>query len=265
MPYIDPVDTTITPGTPKLVLGDFKFDCIVPERTQGGNPLVRLRTPEPPGLTWTNFWFGVQKDCHAALDAARVPKPNRAMLSGERMEDKVRQRTEFGLIVEPGEVLSEFRWEYKNGVFTKTSTPGFCTLSQDNTYNDTRREGLTPPAEVGLKQIGNQLYLSAKVHHADPTGAKPWIDVQGPLIPLLRGRSYNIAREKLDTHGQPGGAHQVWVDGTLVWDYKGPVGHVGHTGSWPSFGIYRSNAPEELRVRFSKFKSGPPAAMKISW
>lgn len=268
MPFYTPKDNDI------IQFGQLKGVIRTSPQMTGTEPLLKYRTKEG-SMTSTHFYFGNQFDALCkSIDTYRADKPNRSMVGFEfdpaRLQwDRVKRRLEFGVMVLPGVPLSEYRYGYSRGIFTKWNIPQSHVMAQLNTSDRTTKAGFSPPFEIGLRQVGDQLNITMGCHKPDPTGSAQWTRVQGPVVPIPRNVSIRVAAEVLDLHGEPGGSAKVWIQNgptmQLVWDIQDNIGHINHGPAWSSFGSYRNNSPEDLFLRITDFQEGPVGNTLKTW
>ena len=92
------------------------------------------------------------------------------------------------------------------------------------------------------------------------TGENPLRHNPQPIIlfedpAFKRGHAYRFVYHlKLAPTGA--GLAQVWRDGRLIGDYRGPLGYPDKTGPYFKFGIYRSPASETMVVHYAAVRLG---------
>jgi hypothetical protein len=124
-----------------------------------------------------------------------------------------------------------------NGTFVNTAS--WFTTAEMNGYPAVS----SPPFEIGL--VGNQLHVMARYC---PPGQTPtssnmtqmtlWTDPN----PIQPGQ-YNDIRISANVSDNSSGYLDVWVNGTQVVDYHGPLGY--GTPTYWEYGLYRNGGPSE--------------------
>ncbi|MHC2258104.1 hypothetical protein ACVILK_007796 [Bradyrhizobium embrapense] len=136
-----------------------------------------------------------------------------------------------------------------NGAFVNSAT-GWFIVGQWHNDDDASGVGTSPP--VALNMRGDHLQVLARYC---PPGKNPangagfvvtrtlWTDPN----PIVTGK-YHDVKVQAQFSNDPTGYLKVWIDGTPVVNYSGPLGY-GVGTNW-EFGIYRSSAPETTAVNY---------------
>jgi hypothetical protein len=144
----------------------------------------------------------------------------------------------FTMLVEPG---------------PKTSSE-WVNLGQLHNTPDPGENSASPPWVQGFG-AGDAFRIF--VRHTDQN---PLVDNPSPIVlfqdrAFKRGHPYHfIYRLRIDHEGN--GLAQVWRDGMLIGNYRGPLGYPDQRGGYFKFGIYRRPAAETMVVHYSNVQLG---------
>jgi hypothetical protein len=191
------------------------------------------------------YRFEIRPGDHWAKDIRHGSRVERTELSDlERMPFGSDVWLAFTLEVEPG----------------PPSTADWVNLGQLHATADPDEPSISPPL---VQRLLRDDRFVVEVRH---TLENPVRDTPPPTVifadpKLQRGRPYRfIYHFRIDPGA--GGMAQLWRDGKMVADYRGPIGYPDKRGPYFKFGVYRAPAPgrERMAARYSDVSVGssPP-------
>jgi hypothetical protein len=205
-----------------------------------------LTNPDPQTLR-----FEIRPGDHASFDSGSVDRSQIDGSAGQLIPSGTPVNIDYQFMLEPG-TANTARW--------------FVTAEM---HNDDRASGVatSPPFEIDLS--GEHLQVVARYC---PTGRNPsnlagnlklfklWTDPN----PIQRGQYYDI-KIQANVSNTSNGYLQVWVNGTEVVNYHGPLGY-GQATYWLE-GLYRSaNASQTVAANFRNLMittgTAPPRALR---
>ncbi|NEX46606.1 heparin lyase I family protein [Pseudotabrizicola algicola] len=144
------------------------------------------------------------------------------------------------------------------------NTADWLLLAQLHQTEDTNPDGsirdaaASPPLALQLR--GERLEIVGRTDPNPVTGVSPPnIQMFLDTNPITRGKFYNIRFEMVFDDAVGGrGLLRVFLDGTQIVDYRGPLGYNDAVGPYAQFGVYRANAPEALAAQFRNLSLTSP-------
>lgn len=226
-PVVSPITSFSTTPKMRFQVGGDSY------QVQTAGKSYSLTNPDPQTLR-----FEVRPGDRAWYDAGSV---DRAEIENDaRMPVGVPIGISYEFMVEPNGA---------NESFTNTAS-SYLILGQ--LHNDDTVGGVptSPPFYVSL--LGDRLQVNALYC---PTGLNP-SNTAGNLTHLtlwtdpnpIRTGQYNDTKISASISNNSSGYLSVWVNGTQVVNYRGPLGF-GDSTYW-EYGLYRSPAPETVAVNF---------------
>jgi hypothetical protein len=188
------------------------------------------------------YRFEIRPGDHWAKDAKKVHAVERTELSDlARMPLDEDIWLAFTLEVEPGQV----------------NTSEWVNLGQLHATADIGEPSVSPPWVQRLLP-DDRFLVEVRQTQENPIKEAPPPIVIFEDPKLERGRPYRFVYRFRISNG-PNGMVQLWRDGVLVANYRGPLGYQDKLGPYFKFGVYRAPAPrgERLAARYSDVTLGP--------